>query len=49
MSDPRDELGSAVNLRPAETGDVSGVRAIVSAAARDLTARFGQGHWSGVL
>jgi GNAT superfamily N-acetyltransferase len=37
-----------VTLRKAGTDDIKLVRALLAAAARDLTARFGQGHWSKV-
>lgn len=37
-----------VTLRPAVSDDIPVVRAILSAAAADLTARFGTGHWSKV-
>jgi GNAT superfamily N-acetyltransferase len=36
-----------VTLRNAGLGDIKLVRSILAAAADDLTARFGQGHWSG--
>jgi GNAT superfamily N-acetyltransferase len=44
MSSVIDRLG----LRPATDEDVKKVRVILAAAAADLTARFGAGHWSGV-
>ena len=37
-----------VKLRQAGLDDVKPIRAILAAAAADLTARFGQGHWSTV-
>lgn len=37
-----------VRLRQAGLDDLEPVRHILAAAADDLTARFGQGHWSGV-
>lgn len=40
-------LADAV-LRRARADDVKRVRSILAAAASDLTARFGEGHWSGV-
>jgi predicted N-acetyltransferase YhbS len=40
-------LADAV-LRRARGDDVKRVRAILATAASDLTARFGEGHWSGV-
>ena len=39
---------SQAELRPARSSDVKAVRAVLTAAANDLTARFGEGHWSGV-
>ena len=37
-----------IRLRQASLDDIKSVRNIVAAAADDLTARFGEGHWSGV-
>jgi GNAT superfamily N-acetyltransferase len=48
MTGSIDKPGANVKLRPARAGDVNGVRAIIAAAASDLTARFGEGHWSHV-
>jgi GNAT superfamily N-acetyltransferase len=48
MTDRCDKPGADVKLRPAQADDVSRVRAIITAAASDLTARFGEGHWSHV-
>jgi GNAT superfamily N-acetyltransferase len=43
-----DSIGNrlGVDLRLALGQDVDRVRAILAAAASDLTARFGEGHWS---
>lgn len=38
----------AIRLRQASCDDVNAAREILAAAAADLTARFGQGHWSHV-
>jgi GNAT superfamily N-acetyltransferase len=48
MSGPIDSTPSLLNLRPALDRDVKRVRAILAAAASDLTVHFGEGHWSGV-
>jgi GNAT superfamily N-acetyltransferase len=37
-----------LKLRQANLDDVKEIRSILAAAAADLTARFGQGHWSTV-
>jgi GNAT superfamily N-acetyltransferase len=39
---------AAVTLRQAKPDDVAIARGILAAAAADLTARFGEGHWSHV-
>jgi GNAT superfamily N-acetyltransferase len=43
-----DDSVASVGLRLARGEDVQPVRRILAAAASDLTARFGIGHWSGV-
>jgi len=48
MTGQSDQIEAPVSLRPALADDVGHVRAILTAAAHDLTARFGEGHWSGV-
>jgi GNAT superfamily N-acetyltransferase len=48
MTDATNKNNLAVSLRPALAGDVACVRAILAAAANDLTARCGLGHWSAV-
>jgi GNAT superfamily N-acetyltransferase len=48
MPDPIDNRSFSLTLRAARAEDVKQVRAILSAAAADLSARFGEGHWSGV-
>jgi GNAT superfamily N-acetyltransferase len=37
-----------VTLRSAQPGDIGRVRAIMAGAARELSAQFGEGHWSRV-
>jgi GNAT superfamily N-acetyltransferase len=48
MSEPTDKLLQAPSLRAAAAADVRTVQAILEAAAGQLTARFGIGHWSAV-
>jgi GNAT superfamily N-acetyltransferase len=39
---------SGAQLRLAQSGDIRAIRAVLAAAAHDLSTRFGEGHWSGV-
>jgi GNAT superfamily N-acetyltransferase len=48
MTQQHDKPGEPVMLRLAQTSDVGRIRAIIAAAASELTARFGDGHWSRV-